>query len=168
MKYPINYFSVNREREINIPVWTYEDERSINLNIESELFLKNAPEFQIIQGALFSHFLFPDLTGSLILNKKTLNLFFQIHFLFMEINECDISFIGHLHVEHPIIITSNNVKRQLHVNDIFYLETGIKYIILCPALFNSKSQCACVSYDQERKSVEFLLFGTQNPNPKYS
>ncbi len=156
-KYPADYFSVSGNDRPNIPVWSFRDERSINLNMQSNCFLKDAPEFRIIEDTLFSHFLYPDLTGAIILNKKMLEIFLQMHFLFMDINNCDTSFIGHLHVETPIIISNkrSNNQQRLRVNDVIYFDQGVKHIILCPALSDAENLFKYVFYDREKRSVKF-------------
>lgn len=156
-KYPADYFSEIDNEVSNIPVWPFINERTINLSMQGKYFLKDAPEFLIIEDTLFSHFLYPDLTGSIILNKKMLGTFFQMHFLFMDINNCDTSFIGHLHIETPIIISNKKSDNQwqLNANEIISLDQGVKHIILCPAISDAKNIFKYVSYDCKKRSVEF-------------
>jgi len=82
--------------------WDYSEEIPANLSAENVEFLKNLPEYYIETDGkdqiLFSHFIYPDLTGSTIAipeYKKDL----KAHFNFMKRKNCLLSFVGHTHID---------------------------------------------------------------------
>lgn len=84
-------------------IWLYEDtELPGNLMDEDKDFIRSLPEYQIKKyqnkKVLFSHHLYPDLTGSStrLLPDEGLH---QSHLNFMSDNSCDISFFGHNHID---------------------------------------------------------------------
>lgn len=84
-------------------IWLYEDgELPINLSEQSAEYLKALPEFVVTEfdgiKFFFSHFNYPDLSGSTIdFPKKTKHLI--EHFRFMSENDCTIGVSGHGHIE---------------------------------------------------------------------
>ncbi len=94
-------------------IWLYEDsELPISLTNGSKEFLRSLEEFIVteIDGIkfMFSHFCFPDLSGSTIdYPKKSKHL--EEHFAFMNDNNCLISFSGHGHPEGCVIASENKL-----------------------------------------------------------
>lgn len=81
--------------------WSYKGEAKAIISSQNFDFLNQLPEhfteitdnFQI----LFSHFVFPDITGSTtVIPKKKRAL--KPHFNFMERKDCLLSFVGHSHI----------------------------------------------------------------------
>lgn len=86
---------------ISKKTWPYEREAESFVRIENINFLNQLPEFIIEPvkdfNILFSHFIFPDLTGYTIVIpeiKKEL----KPHYNFMDRNNCLLSFVGHTHI----------------------------------------------------------------------
>jgi predicted phosphodiesterase len=77
-----------------------ENELSALLSVEEENYIKNLPEYAVEtfgdNKILFSHRLFPDLSGSTKWEAKDLSEY-QQHFEFMEEHQCNVSIVGHDH-----------------------------------------------------------------------
>lgn len=95
-------------------IWLYEDgEVPILLSKESAEYLKGLPEFIVTEfdgiKFLFSHFNYPDLSGSTIdFPQKTKHLL--KHFRFMNDNNCTIGVSGHGHVEGCAIASQRKLQ----------------------------------------------------------
>ncbi|MCB0743023.1 MAG: metallophosphatase family protein [Ignavibacteriae bacterium] len=154
-KYPSNWFDLNAiEREsINSPVWKFLDEYERPLNTNNIKFLKSLDEYCIEDKVLFSHFLFPDLTGSLILSKKRIKKLIVSHFMFMELNHCQVSFIGHLHVEFPVVISEEDREIEISTKKEIKLMKNKKYVICCPSLTVSKNG---IFYNKEKSIIQLI------------
>jgi len=81
--------------------WSYKGEIEAVVNPENIEFLKQLPEYFIESvdnfQILFSHFIFPDITGATIViprKKKAL----KPHLNFMRRKDCLLSFVGHSHI----------------------------------------------------------------------
>ncbi|MCD4791701.1 MAG: metallophosphatase family protein [Bacteroidales bacterium] len=92
--------------------WAYEGEVHASLSNESIKLLNQLPEYVIETvdniNILFSHFLFPDITGSTMIIpeiKKEL----KPHFNFMERNNCLLSIVGHTHIDGFALSNGRNV-----------------------------------------------------------
>src|SRR6056297_1277165 len=89
IQYPENWFELNiEERKKMLPkeIWLYEDEIFPDLSPENIEYLSALPEYHIMKTAthkiLFSHFLYPDISGSL--RKKIDDIDdYKNHFNFM-------------------------------------------------------------------------------------
>lgn len=98
------YLNRHRQAGSTIPknMWDYKEEVPAKLSPENIEFLKQLPEYYIETDGkdqiLFSHFIYPDLTGSTIAipeYKKDL----KAHFNFMKRKNCLLSFVGHTHID---------------------------------------------------------------------
>ncbi|MCU0461108.1 MAG: metallophosphoesterase [Bacteroidales bacterium] len=101
--YPEEWFNMNpmKRKEISSGrVWCYEGDLPGDLDEEDQAFLKDLPEFIITSepgvGCLFSHYIFPDFTGS---TTRYVEKNYQLRDLwrFMGENEVCFSFSGHSH-----------------------------------------------------------------------
>lgn len=140
-KQPINSFSLfpqnNLKNKKNDKVWLYQDELKTNIKESNINYLDQLNEFFIDSEIIFSHFLYPDLTGNVILTKETLRLFIKTHFIFMSLNQLKLSFIGHTHTKNPIIVSDKGEEFRLSSNDEIKLNLSEgSYIILCPPLLS--------------------------------
>ncbi|MEN8121394.1 MAG: metallophosphoesterase family protein [Bacteroidota bacterium] len=98
-----SYLNRHEKANSNIPwdTWSYKGEANAIISSENLDFLKQLPEY-LIETAdnfqiLFSHFIYPDVTGSTIMipeNKRAL----KPHFNFMQRKGCLLSFVGHTHI----------------------------------------------------------------------
>jgi len=132
--YVENWYSLDYESRQKLSrrkIWLYEDnELPIRLTQQNKSFLSELNEFEIIevQGdrILFSHFVFPDLTGSSThfpKNAKDL----KEHFRFMTENKCVYSFTGHGHVEG--LISSDEMKMKYYKFEKLPLKKERRWIV---------------------------------------
>jgi predicted phosphodiesterase len=105
IEYPRDWFQMkicDRMDLMKGQIWLYENELRAELTRENILYLKSLPEYHILKldwcNILFSHFLYPDISGSL--RKRIDDLHdYRNHFWFMRQNNCILSFAGHMHKE---------------------------------------------------------------------
>jgi predicted phosphodiesterase len=94
IEYPENWFNLDIRERMNLmkgKVWLYEHEILPELTEENLQYLESLPEYHIAENAdfqiLFSHFLYPDISGSLI--KRIDDIYdYKAHFRFMRQNNC--------------------------------------------------------------------------------
>jgi predicted phosphodiesterase len=116
--YPDKWFFLSaqeKSKTTNDRVWLYESDHHNNLRDEDLEFLIAAPEYKIIHAEnhkiMFSHYLYPDLTGSL--KKFHVDIFdFLPHFRFMEENDVLFGFCGHFHANGAHIANMKRLKRK--------------------------------------------------------
>ena len=140
--------------------WAYEGEVYANLNIKNINFLKQLPEYYIEKAnnyqILFSHFLFPDITGSTIMIpqiKKEL----KPHFNFMENQDCLLSFVGHTHINGFAFSSGNYV----HFRDFGFKQLLKKQkIIFGPALVNDGNKSGFMIFDSETFELSIIKNNT--------
>jgi predicted phosphodiesterase len=116
IEYPDNWFDLPYEERRTLlekKVWLYEDEVLPDLTAENIAFLRSLPEYFIMHedgyAILFSHFLYPDISGSL--RKKNDDIAdYRDHFLFMRKNNCILSFSGHMHVGGFEVLNRNGLR----------------------------------------------------------
>lgn len=103
--YPDNWFALEMHERMAVmkgKIWLYENEIVPELSTHNIEYLRALPEYtvEIIDGIkmMFSHFLFPDISGSL--RKRIDDIYdYRDHFLFMHQHQCLLSFGGHMHKE---------------------------------------------------------------------
>jgi len=127
--------------------WAYEGEVHAVMSNESVKFLRSIPEFHIESTEncriLFSHFLYPDLTGSTIMIPK-IKKELKPHFNYMTNNDCLLSFVGHSHID-GFALTGGNF--------VMFKDFGFKKIsnkqqvIFCPALVKDEDKSGFVIFD---------------------
>lgn len=137
-------------------VWLYLDEYLTKLSKKNHLYIEKNTDFLINDDLLFSHFLYPDFNGNLILKNNLIEKLLPVHFIFMEINKLKISFVGHLHTQTPILITSKKEKIILNDDESLFLDTeNLEYIIFCPSLNSYKSnKPKFIKYCDKTKKLE--------------
>lgn len=83
-------------------VWNYSDDCPVSLNDTELEFMNSLPEFAVLEAGerriLFSHSLFPNLTGY-VSEKNGSERAHSAHFGFMEKSGCVLSVCGHMHIE---------------------------------------------------------------------
>lgn len=138
-------------------IWLYLDELKTFLNDENLTYLREASNYIIENEVLFSHFLYPDINGNLVIKNKLVNKILPVHFLFMEINNIKLSFVGHLHLDKPIIVTSNLEKIEMTENVDFKIDfEKTSFIIFCPPINSYKSNFSkFVSYNRKLKTLKY-------------
>ena len=144
---------LKRHKEANsfLPkqTWAYEGEVHASLSRENIKLLKDLPEYDIETvddfNILFSHFVFPDITGSTMMIpevKKEL----KPHFNFMDNNDCLLSFVGHTHIDGFALSKGRDVQFKEFG---FKRLSGKQKIIFCPAVVCDESS-------------GFMIFDTNN------
>ena len=121
--YPANWYSLDfssRKALAEGKIWVYEDtELEANYSEKDREYLRSLPEFSIRQidnyNVLFSHHLYPDLTGSstTLLPDEDLQL---AHFGYMKDKTCDLSFFGHNHVEGIWLLRNGEAQLEDNFN----------------------------------------------------
>ena len=143
-------------------IWLYLDELPTQLDNDNFAYLDNLDDYAMYPDLLFSHFLFPDFNGSLILKKGQPDKLLPVHFIFMQINKLKLSFVGHLHMQQPIIISSQMEKRVLKSGESIFLDTtNTSFTVFCPAIntYNSQ-QSKFMSYSEESGILKYHCIDT--------
>jgi predicted phosphodiesterase len=103
LDYPDHWFKMvteERKKASRGKIWCYEGDAPNDLGEDELLFLKSLPEYlsMDIEGipCLFSHYLFPDLTGSTTCYVER-NRQLKAHWEFMNHHRVKYSFFGHCH-----------------------------------------------------------------------
>jgi predicted phosphodiesterase len=144
-----------RERLGKGKVWLFEhQELSSLLNRKEKDFLESLPEHIVVEfdqkRILFSHSIYPDLTGTLVWRPG--NFWdFREHFRFLESHRCRLGFSGHLH--------PNGIGKAI-AHDFSFLpfrtyhirQDLVQYISPCTA--NSASKNGIAVLDLESMTVE--------------
>jgi predicted phosphodiesterase len=118
IQYPDNWHMLSTEEQqdyTNNKVWLYEDEELADLKDEDLEYLNSLPEYTIVEHLhgpiLFSHYLFPDFTGSLKHFHHDIHDFlFHIHY--MKEKNIKFSFCGHAHIEGIHIAHPTRLRRK--------------------------------------------------------
>jgi predicted phosphodiesterase len=100
-----------RSKKARYKIWLYEDnEISCRLSDDAKEYLTNLKEVEIREydniRFLFSHFCYPDFSGSAIFFPRE-SFHLTKHFDYMKENDCQISMSGHGHPEGAIIVDDN-------------------------------------------------------------
>ena len=114
-KLPENWYDLPlRERiKIDPAIWHYSDELVPKLDENSKEFLNSLPEKIFVQidqvNYLFTHFIFPDITGSTnYFPQKSKD--FERHFNFMNEENFLFSFAGHGHIPGFFLVHENKTR----------------------------------------------------------
>ena len=115
--YPANWYSLDyqtRQKLAKGKVYLYEyNELPALLTKEDKKFIIKLPEYVVKKYGdkkiIFSHYAFPDLTGTTTFEPKTTKDV-KKHFAFMKKNSCSLSISGHDHKEGMMIFTEKEVR----------------------------------------------------------
>lgn len=162
-QYPENWYELEydkREKLAKNKIWLYEDsELPINISPSSKEFIQNLPEFEVKEyegiNYLFSHFHYPDFTGStLFFPSKTEHL--EKHFNFMKEKECCVSFSGHGHPEGATIVDDKiqHIKFGSHMGN-----REIKWVV-CPCTANTSRANGVMTFDTQKSIFEIIPLNT--------
>ncbi len=159
LKFPDNWYNLssNERAELsNNNVWLYDDELKPEILPRNLEFLKNLPEFCIEDTGnfkiLFSHFLFPDLTGSkkgFPEKKKELTE----HLDFMKSEKCMMSFVGHAHIKGFAILSGKRVFFKYFGSAILKKK---EQIIYSPAVVKGKTKSGFLIFDSENLTLKSI------------
>ena len=159
-KYPSNWFELSikdRKKLSGKGLWLYEDEKD-DLVISKDLreSFENVPEFKTRylgeKLVMFSHYLYPDLSGSTTFKAGDYNDFAE-HFTFMQKYECALAFTGHQHPQGVEII-----KDQQHKKFPFG-EYSLGYgqaIVNVPCIAKGKIKNGVTVYHPEQGALEVI------------
>jgi predicted phosphodiesterase len=157
IEYPDNWFSLDIASRMDLMkerIWLYEKEIIPELTEENMHYLQSLSEYQIIETddckILFTHFLFPDVSGSL--RKRIDDIYdYRAHFLFMRKNNCNLSFAGHMHKEGFEVI--NRKGYQEHRFRKKKLEKTESFIGL-PSLAAGRNKNGVAVFDTESFEIQ--------------
>ena len=159
-QYPENWYKLDYDERVEQAdgmVYTYEEsELSALLTKSDREYLNSLPEYQIAEfdniRMLFSHFLFPDFTGSTtFLPEKVKDL--RQHFDFMQENDCMLSFSGHGHVEG---LTYGNENRLVFNSfGTYKLKPKLKWIV-GPCVAHENRNNGLMIFDTKSFDIEVI------------
>ena len=143
-------------------VWLYEnDELSPLISDGNRDYIESLPEYAIKDYGnykiLFSHYAFPDPTGSLrweAVEPKQL----AEHFAFMKQHNCLYAFSGHDHFE-GIKIFSNDFVEEIPFGGKYTLPDAPAWLHI-PTVSNGTFKNGFAIYDAESKEIEAIPLGT--------
>lgn len=130
-----------RKKRADGKVWLYEpQEAPLELSPSQEEFIRKLPEYQTVDLSgylyLFSHYLYPDLTGSGSLLPPVDPLFLQ-HQEFLDHHHCSYAFFGHVHSEGLLVFYENGPKLYKYGNRV---ELKPRSVIGIPCVANGRNQ----------------------------
>lgn len=156
--YPKNWYELSYQQQIELSdkkVWLYEDEdRASNLTETDLEFLRSLPELEFLEtGAgkiLFSHYAFPNLTGSMSTFYDSANDF-SGHIRWTKKQQCSFSFMGHQHPNGIVCVNEKRLKikrfrKRIKIkNDLL--------IVLPPLVKHEVANLFCI-FDTSTKKLE--------------
>ncbi len=163
--YPDNWYALDfeeREKLSNKKIWLYEDdELSALINKQDKEYLHSLPEYKIVefQGIrfLFSHFPYPDFTGSktdFLKNGKDTDK----HFQFMKDNNCLIGICGHAHIDGFALAYENELK----FNSFGKYKLKKRLQCLCiPCVVYGKHENGLMIFDADTFAIEIIPLSKQ-------
>ncbi|MFH0841446.1 MAG: metallophosphoesterase [Bacteroidota bacterium] len=163
--YPSGWFSMStseRKEAASGRVWCYENEAVNDLDAEESDYLRKIPEMlvpnEINAPFLFSHYIYPDLTGSTTQYVKR-NLHMGKHWDLMKSQNLTVSFIGHSHNFLAGFAYKNNIP-FLHAfhslpNNIFQLGNE-PVVILLPPLSGEKGRTGFSIIDTDNMKLSII------------
>ncbi len=158
--YPETWYQLDYKQRRKLSkgkLWLYEDKELSPLINNSEVkFLEQLPEYKIVEyngiNIMFSHYLYPDLTGSLVeLPEKHED--FEKHLEFMQKNDVLIGFIGHGHMEGIAYAKSKKLKFKPFGK---YKIKRKPQIIASPCIANGKKANGLMVFNTEKPSLDVI------------
>jgi hypothetical protein len=168
-EYPVNWFSMSsaeRKKASSGKVWCYESEANNDMSAGELDFMQDLPEFiipAVINNTfLFSHYIFPDFTGSTTLYIER-NHQLKSHWDFMNSHNLKFSFIGHSHSTFAGFAYKNNGSFMLAFhslpNNSFSLGDE-PVVILLPPLSGDKGRTGFTIIDTGEMRLSLFSTGT--------
>jgi predicted phosphodiesterase len=163
--YPESWFSMSpqeRRKSSGGLVWSFEGEDINDLEEEDIFYLKSLPEYAVgaIDGLniLFSHYVFPDLTGSTtryIERKHHMNELWK----FMDLHTVKFSLSGHSHKSSAYFSNRGSLSflRAMHPvpNDSIHLGDEMTMMLL-PPVTGGKGRTAFSVIDSETRMLSLI------------
>ncbi len=142
-------------------IWLYEDgELPHFLSLQSAEFLQSLPEYSVAAlggiNFLFSHFNYPDLTGSTLNFPKKANDLDE-HFRFMNKNACSMGVSGHGHIEGFAAVTKN--KLDFHGFGSCQLKRDTQWLV-CPCVANTARSNGVMVFDTNTFLLDVVALGS--------
>jgi predicted phosphodiesterase len=159
IEYPGDWFNLEIKDRFGLlggKIWLYEKEIIPELTVENLNYLRSLPEFHIMEAdgfnILFSHFLYPDISGSL--RKRIDDISdYRSHFMFMRQNNCILSFGGHMHKE-GFEIVNNTGCREFGFKKRIIKRTGS--FIGLPSVARGRNSNGVAIFDTESFTLETI------------
>lgn len=164
-EFPEGWFQMNpQERKASAAgkVWCYDGDAESDMGEEEIDYLRSLPEYIVSSepgvSCLFSHYFFPDLTGSTTKYAER-GKHLLSHWKYMEMNEVVFSFSGHTH-NHFTGFAYRNSGSLLRAfenlpNDIFNLGKE-KTIIALPPLSGEKGRTGFSIFDSTDSTLSVI------------
>jgi hypothetical protein len=159
IKYPNDWYKLNLQERMNFSndsVWLYDDEVDETILADSIDFLSSLPETYITDcgkfSILFTHFLYPDLTGSSTFFPDTIE-HFRPHLKYMKLNKCLIGISGHAHLQ------GYSVTSKDHFRYNYFGKTkldSVPQVIIGPAITRGESKNGFMIFDTETIELEVI------------
>jgi len=159
IRYPENWFKLNLQERMNFSndsIWLYDDEVDEPILTDHIDFLSSLPETYIMDcwklSVLFTHFLYPDLTGSSKFFPETIE-HFRPHLKFMKSNNCLLGITGHAHLQ------GYSVTSKDHFRYNFFGKTKLDaepQVIIGPAITRGESKNGFMILDSETIELEVI------------
>lgn len=158
--FPENWYELDyheRHKLSNDILWLHEEDDLNPLYKKSDIeYLRQLPEYSVFKTPectiLFSHYIFPNLSG---LKKEfyTYKNEFRQHFEFMQRQDCTISFTGHSHIKGCFSVTKKKYKTRGYKS--FKIENEPVCVGIPPITALQKKSGFCI-FDCKEKSVQII------------
>jgi hypothetical protein len=159
IKYPENWYKLNLKERMNFSndsIWLYDDEVDEPVLTENINYLSSLPETYIMDcgkfSILFTHFLYPDITGSTKFFPTEIE-HFRPHLKFMKSNKCILGITGHAHLQ------GYSVTSKDHFRYNFFGKTKLEFqpqVIIGPAITRGDSKNGFMIFDTETCELEVI------------
>jgi predicted phosphodiesterase len=156
---PANWYELDlgeRNRISSEQFWLYDDELEDPLNEESRDYINQLPEMKVIRdrrmNILATHFVYPDITGSMQKSPSELDDF-RDHLKLVKKHGCLVGLAGHAHLEGYAQIS----KKALGMN--YFRKAQLirrSQLIVVPAITRSKGRNGYLVVDTEKFNFEAI------------
>ncbi len=167
-EYPEGWFimsSNERKRISSGKVWCYEYDSPNDLSEKESGYLSRLPEYIIPEvsqdSILFSHYIFPDFTGSTTLYVERSNQM-KKHWDFMSSNKVSLSFIGHSHNIFAGFAYKKNglsVKAFHSLPNNYFVLGEESVVVLLPPLSGDKGKTGFTIFDTSTRRLSLIPTG---------
>jgi predicted phosphodiesterase len=166
--YPENWYALDyetRARKSRNRIWLYEDSELPQFLTPSSIeYLHSLPEFVVKEfdgvSILFSHFHYPDLSGSTIgYPRKAKHL--REHFGFMEQSGCILGISGHGHPEGCVHVDSGALKLLPFASH--RLQRTVQWLV-CPCVANTSRPNGVIVFDTAAFDLDVIPLASRKNN----
>lgn len=153
-EYPENWYQndyISKEKVSQEKIWLYDsDELDPLYTNDNQEYLKKLPEWAVSDQVLFTHYIYPNLTGS----ARTFYFHpeeFMEHQSFVKEKKCTLSFSGHQHHPGLIVIADNQILEKGFNRKVKLVENSA---VLVPPIVRNKSGSGFCIFDTNQFTVE--------------